>query len=175
MEQEFDEVGRGYWHCPRLDEKKDSQDPHGPDTEQRDPALKADANLISSMCADGFHRPVLDLDIPAKLVPSSTPGNSHLYIDLPITPEKYMALLQALQDAGILQRGYAQAGIRRGATFVRPPNVKKPGAMLAEPEKYKSSKDKYEAYLKTLPQVQPGWDPTKILDGDPEGFGGSDF
>lgn len=145
MQQEFDEFGRGYWHCPRLDEKKSSADPHGPNTEERNTSLKVDANLISSKCFDGAHRPVLDLDIPVRLVPSSTPGNSHLYIDKPMSWETYSKLLQALQDAGILEVGYAQAAIRRGASFLRPPGVKKPEAMIKNPEKYKQSKDAYLA------------------------------
>lgn len=135
MQQEFDEFGRGYWHCPRLDEKKDSGTQGGPvDTEERNPALKVDANLISSKCLDGLHRPVLDLDIPVRLVPSSTPGNSHLYIDKAMSWGTYAKLLQALQDAGILEVGYAQAAIRRGTSFLRPPGVKKPEAPAKKPD-----------------------------------------
>ncbi len=57
MEQDYDVHGRGYWHCPKLDEKKTSAAPHGPDTEQRDPSTKEKANLLSSLCKDGLHRP----------------------------------------------------------------------------------------------------------------------
>jgi hypothetical protein len=150
MKQEFDDFGRGYWHCPNLDKKKDSGDPNGPDTEERYPVLKADANLVSSLCYNGEHRPVLDIDIPARLVPSSTEGHTHLYFDVPMSWKKYSTLLVVLQDAGILQPGYVQAALRREATFVRPPHVKKPAAMLAEPEKYKSSGVKRAEWLDGL-------------------------
>jgi hypothetical protein len=85
------------------------------------------ANLVSSIVADGsgLHRPVLDLDMPAYLVPSSTPGHHHLYIDHPMTWEAYVKLLEALADAGLLERGYVEASVRRGRTDVRLPWVRK--------------------------------------------------
>lgn len=129
MTQDFDAFGRGYWLCPDLDKKKDSGDESSTvDTEKRDPVVKADANLVSSLCVDGRHRPVLDLDVPARYVPSTTPGHDHLYIDLPagLTWEQYEAVLVALGNAGILEPGYVSAARRRHATFVRPQGVKKP-------------------------------------------------
>jgi len=124
--QEFDEAGRGYWRCPELDKRGDSAAPENiPDTEQRDPAMKDEANLVSSLCFDGQHRPVLDFDIPARYVPSTTPGHGHLYIDVPMSWEKYEAVLIALRDAGVLETGYVGAACRRKATFVRPEWVKK--------------------------------------------------
>lgn len=72
-----------------------------------------------------FHRPVLDIDFPAKLVPSSTPGRFHLYLDKPMTWAVYAKLLSALADAGVIERGYADACEARGASFVRLPWVKK--------------------------------------------------
>lgn len=75
-----------------------------------------------------FHRPVLDIDFPAKLVPSSTPGKFHLYLDKPMTWPVYEKLLTALADAGIIEPGYANASIDRMATFVRLPWVKKEAA-----------------------------------------------
>ena len=85
------------------------------------------ANVISSIATDGtgLHYPVLDLDIPAHLVPSSTPGNTHLYIDLPLTPESLWAICDALAEAGVLQPGYVAACKARGYTSVRLPWVKK--------------------------------------------------
>jgi hypothetical protein len=127
MRQEFDAVGRGYWHCPNLDNKKSSGDTDGPDTEFREPAeLASEANLISSKCIDGRHRPILDLDIPARYVPSSTAGHGHLYIDHPLTWEQYEQVLIVLGEVGILEKGYVGAAIRREATFVRPEWVRKP-------------------------------------------------
>ena len=91
----------------------------------------ADANLISSidpgtepgMFAE--HRPVLDLDVPAFLVPSSTPGHSHLYLDVKMDDATFWRLLEALADAGVLEPGYVRACKSRGYTSVRLPWIKK--------------------------------------------------
>jgi hypothetical protein len=124
MKQEFDEVGRGYWNAPDLDVKGSSAS--GVDVEFREPCLKDEANLISSKCHDGMHRPVLDIDVPARYVPSSTPGHGHLYIDVPLSWDQYEKLLVALTEAGILQFGYLSASKYRQSTFVRPEWIKKP-------------------------------------------------
>lgn len=69
----------------------------------------------------GTHAPVLDIDMPAYLIPSSTPGHSHLYIDHPMSWRAYKQLLKALAKAGILEKGYVKASIRRKHTAVRVP------------------------------------------------------
>lgn len=89
------------------------------------------ANLYSSELLElddeglPLHAPVIDFDVPARLVPSSTPGNSHLYIDVAMSWEKYEALLQALVDAGVVEPGYLGASRERRATFVRMPGFTK--------------------------------------------------
>lgn len=111
------EYGDDYWPTPVKDEQ---------------------ANLTSSVVADtmiegGFwpshdavmHAPALDIDVPARLVPSSTPGHSHLYIDVPMDWATYSNLLRALGAAGILETGYVEASIRQGATFLRPEGMTK--------------------------------------------------
>lgn len=77
-----------------------------------------------------MHRPVLDIDIPIKVVPSSTPGHSHLFIDIAMSWGDYEKLLWALAAAGIVEEGYVHASVRRGHTSVRLPHVRKPGASL---------------------------------------------
>lgn len=84
-----------------------------------------EANLIGSLCDDGRHMPVLDFDILARLVPSTTPGHGHLYIDVPMPWDKFRALLEALRDCGIIQAGFANASINREASMCRPEWVKK--------------------------------------------------
>lgn len=128
MVQEFDNVGRGYYFVEDLDKRdKSGSTDHlnAIDSEFRQPTVKDKANLLSSLCQDGNHRPVLDFDIPARYVPSTTEGHGHLYIDLALDWEKYEKLLVALADAGILEDGYVKAALRRKATFVRPEWVKK--------------------------------------------------
>lgn len=73
-----------------------------------------------------FHAPTLDIDIPAYLIPSSTPGHSHLYIDVEITWDKYVKLLNVMAECGILEEGYVKASIAKGGTYVRLPHIKKP-------------------------------------------------
>lgn len=84
-----------------------------------------EANLIGSLCDDGKHMPVLDFDLPARLVPSSTEGHFHLYIDVPMEWEVYRKLIEAMRDAGLLQPGFANASIAREATMCRPEWIKK--------------------------------------------------
>jgi hypothetical protein len=88
------------------------------------------ANLVSSLCTDGQHRLVIDLDVPAHLEPSTTPGNSHLYIDVPMGWRTYSRLLDALAAASIIEYGYNRASQRQNQTFVRLPGVKKPEAQM---------------------------------------------
>jgi hypothetical protein len=95
------------------------------------------ANLITSRVAgqieDGFldllggpnHKVVLDIDLPARLLPSSTPGHHHLFIDKAIPWDDYVNLLEALAACGLVERGYVYASKERGYTCVRLPWVKK--------------------------------------------------
>lgn len=99
----------------------------------REPAdISTGANVSSSLIAgtdNGWRRQkhalLLDLDVPAYLVPSSTPGHSHLYVDVEIEQEDYWALLDALAKCGVIEKGYAQASKKKGGTFLRLPWVKK--------------------------------------------------
>ena len=101
--------------------------------EEREPAPNvAEANVATSIREDigdphaaPVHALLIDLDLPAYLVPSSTPGHSHLYVDTAIPQDRYFKLLEALADCGVIQRGYAESSIRRGGTALRLPWVKK--------------------------------------------------
>lgn len=89
------------------------------------------AQVITSVVGNGRgidrrHKVVLDIDMPAKLIPSSTPGHFHLYIDHEMEEGAYMELLVALGKAGILEEGYVRASQARKLTAVRLPWVKKP-------------------------------------------------
>lgn len=81
----------------------------------------AKANIVTSNFTVGpGHALLLDLDHPAWLVKSSTEGHHHLYVDVPggIPYEKYMRLLDALADCGVIEAGYASASKARGYTSV---------------------------------------------------------
>ena len=89
-------------------------------------ADEAAANLVGSQTdVAGIHMPVLDIDVPASLVPSSTEGHFHLYLDVPLTWYEYSDLLYALSKAGILEPGYVEASVNKGGSFVRKPGVTK--------------------------------------------------
>ena len=92
---------------------------------RQEPTEEHPANAYFSQGADGYHYPCIDIDIPVRLVPSSTPGHSHLYVDKPITWDTYKNLLVALAEAGIVEGGYLDASVAQGGTTVRMPHVKK--------------------------------------------------
>lgn len=102
--------------------------------EVREPAPDlAVANISTSIREDigdphaqPVHALLLDLDVPAWLVPSSTPGHSHLYVDVAIQQTAYFRLLDALAECGVIQHGYAECSKRRGGTALRLPWIKKP-------------------------------------------------
>lgn len=84
---------------------------------------------------DSIHTPVLDIDFPCRLVPSTTPGHFHLILDgLEIPWSKYSALLSALSAAGVIEEGYAGAAIRRQASFLWKPGCKPAEAKRPEPD-----------------------------------------
>ena len=101
------------------------QDEYGVDGWTRTIANMDDAEVVSSEIGGKLHCPVLDIDVPAFLIASSTPGHSHLYIDQPLSWWKYKRLLRALARAGIIEKGYMRASIRRRHTAVRVPWLKK--------------------------------------------------
>lgn len=84
-----------------------------------------EANLISSLTTEGKHRPNLDIDFPAELIPSSTPGHYHLYLNIDLTRQQYDKLIDVLEEVGIIERGIKKAYYARGMTLTRKPGVKK--------------------------------------------------
>lgn len=100
--------------------------------EEREPAPSiAEANVSTSIREDcgsdevPQHAVLLDLDVPAWLVPSSTPGHSHLYVDVCVPQPTYFRLLDVLAEAGVIQHGYANSSKHRGGTALRLPWIKK--------------------------------------------------
>lgn len=118
-------IERTYWTSDRLDADPDEY-LEGSEVRQR--ASYEDATLVSSLTTSGKHAPVIDLDLPAQLIPSTTPGHFHLYIDHELEWDVYLELLQALAKAGLVEDGYVQASARREQTMVRKPGVLKPAA-----------------------------------------------
>lgn len=73
----------------------------------------------------GLHKPVLDIDLPVIVLPSSTEGHHHLFIDKVLTWEQYVELLDVLVKVGIVQEGFRNASVSRKHTAVRLPWIKK--------------------------------------------------
>jgi hypothetical protein len=71
------------------------------------------------------HKPVLDLDMDVLVLPSSTPGHHHLYIDRAMPWNEYSLLLNVLAHVGILQDGYVRASHHRSESFLRTPWTRK--------------------------------------------------
>jgi hypothetical protein len=91
------------------------------------PVAPEEANLVGSKTdlEPGGHLPVIDLDLPCHLEPSTTPGHYHLYINQVVEWDKFLNILKALYEAGIVQEGFYEMSKRRGQAFVRVPGVKK--------------------------------------------------
>lgn len=128
--------GRLTYHVPGLDEGAGMDPGYDPDdVEPRRLTPVAQANVYSSEMADppaqdplsvGWHMPAIDVDVPCRLVPSTTPGHHHLLFDVPVLWEDYTDLLETLAQCGIVEDGYAKACQNRGASFLRLPWVRKP-------------------------------------------------
>lgn len=66
-----------------------------------------------------WHAPVIDLDMPCRLLPSSTPEHYHLYIDQAVDWKNYAQLLKALRDCHFISYGYYEAAMKHKETYVR--------------------------------------------------------
>lgn len=78
--------------------------------------VSVDGNLIVSAIDEtkATHLPIFDLDVPHRLVPSRTPGHSHLYVDVEVPADKLRAVIVAMVDAGLMGPGnLAQFDVRQ--------------------------------------------------------------
>lgn len=100
------------------------------------------------------HQIVLDVDHPAWLVPSSTPGHHHLYVEIPdgVPEPDYFEFLDAAAKIGLIEPGYANVSKQRGHTDVRLPWVTKDGVDVDEP---KAIKDGHDASGVTSAEIKP--------------------
>lgn len=129
--REFIGQGRRYYFAERLNGSG-----HEPEVDDRRECTREEANLVGSMGSDGRHRPLIDLDEGVQLVPSSTAGHYHLYLDTEMSWSCYLRLLEAMRDAGVVSHFFVKAAMIREQTFVRPPWVKKPEKIAKEAEEF---------------------------------------
>ena len=78
----------------------------------------ASGHVTNGRFLDTSHKPVLDIDFPAALVESETPGHHHLILDKQLTGHQYLLLLSVLAEVGIIEPGYLGASLERGNTVV---------------------------------------------------------
>ena len=101
------------------------------------PTTLEDCNVLTSRTHSSYRlertgkgsmstqKPVLDIDFPCALIPSTTEGHFHLYLDKELSYTDYMKLLKVLSEVGIIEEGYYKASKARGYTAVRLPWIKK--------------------------------------------------
>ena len=95
------------------------------DGEETDDFFAANAVCSDDHTDPNKHWPVIDIDLPIRVVASSTPGHNHLYIDVPMDTETFMNLLDALVAAGLVEDGFARGSRRRGHADLRLPHIHK--------------------------------------------------
>ena len=85
------------------------------------------AHVITSQAASigNLHYPILDLDFPCYLIPSSTKDHYHLHMMKAVPWRQYKRLLKSLWKAGLIEEGYYRNSIRRGYSSARLPWIKK--------------------------------------------------
>jgi hypothetical protein len=116
------------------------------------------ANLIGSATHQGTHAPVFDFDFPAYLLPSSSPGKFHLYLEKEISWESYMDVLEAMVNAGLLEPGWVDSGINHGTLLLRPPGVVKENVKsLNHQENYATPKSLHKEQLYILKRTYEEW------------------
>jgi hypothetical protein len=121
MSKDVDFYKRLLWYKKRLFSSADPKD----DGISPVPATEDKANLVSSLTDKGMHMPVIDIDYSAELLPSSTPGHFHLYLNKAVPWSDYKKVLLALYEAHLIQKGYYDWSIERGMSMLRRPGVKK--------------------------------------------------
>lgn len=85
-----------------------------------------EGNIVASVCDDLYtHKPVIDLDFPCRLIPSSTPGHFHLYIDEEMSWEACLQMLEGLLNAGLIQQGWYDGAVAAKRMTVRHPDFPK--------------------------------------------------
>lgn len=107
LEQNSEGDETGFFEIPRL------------------PADHENATAVTSELPDGKHMPVIDIDLECMLVPSTEAGHFHLYINQAMEWEKFVAMLEAMQAAGVIGPGYLRYTKKRGFATVRYPGVTK--------------------------------------------------
>ena len=115
-------IGRRTYTIPHLDERQVTND-YSKVVRAHVPV--EDANLVSSEIDIDRHAPAIDLDFPAYLLASSTPGHFHFYIETELTWDQYKALLWGFLKAGLIQKAWHDTAVNDHRSYLRLPHVRK--------------------------------------------------
>lgn len=91
--------------------------------------------VASTIVGTRKHTLMLDIDVPATLLPSSTEGHAHLYIDVEMSWRKYRRVVKALAKAGIVEPAYYRASASRRHTALRLPGIGKTRDPVGNPHR----------------------------------------
>lgn len=92
-----------------------------------------DLGSASPVGTIAMHCLAIDIDVPAWLIPSSTEGHSHLYVDLMVNDDLLWNFLDAAAAIGLVEHGYVAACKARGMTSLRAPWVRKGAEVAPQP------------------------------------------
>ncbi len=139
-----DSYGRTFWitKSMKIDDEYSSR--HGQMEERPIETSEHEAMLISSLCREGDHAPVLDIDFPAELIPSSTPGHFHLYLHKRMPWDTYKRLLVALRKADIIQNEWCEMSFKREATMALKPGIDRKEVSIKAEEVKASQNEKVQ-------------------------------
>lgn len=70
-------------------------------------------------------RPSLLFNVPVSVIPSSTPGHFHLYIEAPLSWSAYRELLELVRAANIILGSTVPWALERGQTMLLKPGLSK--------------------------------------------------
>lgn len=142
------------WHAPTLDFDfpVEARDMGGNVTRLRFPGLSARRRpwqkLLAHLVRIGVatddlkpHRndsayleekaPHIDLVVPVRVLPSSSLGHHHVYMDVEMPWAAYLAMCKMLKNAGLLEPGYLRASDARCMTMLLKPGLTK-SRLIAE-------------------------------------------
>lgn len=148
-------MGRFFWdgeECPHYTDGSPA-DPEGEIHAARNLSM---AKLLTSKVGEDRHVVALDIDMPVTVVPSSTEGHYHLYIDHEMDTETYLELVDALAKAGVVEQGYAHMARVRKMTRLRTPWTSKLIDHHPNPE-YRELAVNHDAEISTPPASPEGY------------------
>lgn len=78
----------------------------------------SDGDLFSSRAHNDQHVALFDIDMPAALRPSKTPGHYHLVVGQTMSWRRYKRLLRAMVRAGLIEKDWYRLVKRRGQALL---------------------------------------------------------